>query len=99
MIAEQEEEIEEDEALRDALEKEEEDILDVVEEEMEYIAVDNILEDIWAEEELQKDAEDQLKWLLQEEEEKEFRDEEGKVQHQRAFFSHEATWRQPAVVA
>lgn len=85
-IALEEEEIEEDEVLRDALEREEEEILDIVEEEMEDIAVDNILEDIWAEEELQEDAENQLKWLLQEEEENELREEAGKLYSEFHYF-------------
>ena len=61
-------ELEEEEAERDEVEREEEEITDIVEEEMEDIAVDNILDDLWAEEVLQEDAEDQLKWLLEEEE-------------------------------
>ncbi|XP_022107034.1 uncharacterized protein LOC110988097 isoform X2 [Acanthaster planci] len=47
-----------------------EETADIVEEEMEEMAVQNILDDIWAQEVLQEDAERELKWLLVEEEDR-----------------------------
>ncbi|XP_038051101.1 protein Ycf2-like [Patiria miniata] len=102
LLEEEEEEEEEaaeeeavEEAYEEAMEREEQEaIADIVEQEMEDVAANDILDDIWAQEVLQEDAEKNLKWLLVEEEERLQREEEQSEEEEdpfeSEFFSSEA---------